>query len=116
MYTQVASRLAFKGASSITDYSQPVSMDGANAAVLDMVIFNIHSASSFTARLQGSNDLQNWEDLATAPTSRTAPGYYREAVEDDVAYAYVRIKYAFTSGGGATEYCILDAGIYTFEE
>jgi hypothetical protein len=114
MYTSVASRFAIKGDTTVIDYSQPVSMDGANAARLDFVVFNI-DATSITARLQGSNDLQNWEDLANTPAARTLPGYYREDLETDVSFAYVRLKYTLTAGG-TDKYCILDAGVYTFEE
>jgi len=114
MYSQLASRLALKTSTTLIDYSQPVALEGANAARLDFVVFNIN-ATSITARLEGSNDLQNWENLANAPTGRSTPGYYLETLETNVAFAYVRLKYTLTAGG-ADKYCILDAGVYTFEE
>ncbi len=114
MYTSVANRLAIKGsAGTIVDYSSPVDMGGDNAARLDAVIFNF-AGTNIKLLLQGSNDMQNWEDLTATPVALAAPGYYREALESDIAFAYVRIEYSLTTSGAS--YCILDAGVYTFSK
>jgi len=53
--------------------SQPVSMEGFNAAQFDVVVINISAANPVEILLQGSNDLENWVDLGVT-VSEAAPG------------------------------------------
>ena len=121
MYTELAKRLA------VTDtrqFSQPVSMEGANAALFDYTVYNI-SGGTLEVQIQGSNDLQNWATLLDPPTltnpiqvDATTEGYFYtdgtspKYVATDVGFAYVRLAYEMDSAQTA----IINSGIDPFEE
>ena len=94
MYTQVANALAVSEAA--VDFSQAVSMDGANAVVFSGTLLQ-DDGTTLTLQLQSSNDLENWEDVASASRDFTTPGYQRRK-SSGIAEAYVRLSYTATGG------------------
>ena len=88
-------------------------------------VFNLTIASgkTFTIQAQGSNDLQNWDDLTAVANEKISigssdtPGYYTATTTfiDDVPYANVRLSYS-TDSTTSTDYIIVNAGIGVFHE
>ena len=115
MYVEVASKLAVVGGSNSPAYSQAVSMEGANAVQVDVTIFNNDATTEeFDVRLEGSNDLQNWEATSNPLAidfNGGSKGYATDQAEG-IGYAYVRLKYSWVSGSSTI---ILAAGINTAE-
>ncbi len=60
-----------------------------------------------------TNDLKNWKQLGSGST-RTTPGYYREARIEDIGLAHIRLRVDASTSPG--DFAILDLGVYTFEE
>ncbi|MBL8897609.1 MAG: hypothetical protein JNM84_08275 [Planctomycetes bacterium] len=94
MYYELARRCVLATAGS-PGYSPPVSMEGANAARIEYIIFSISGTSTFY--LEGSNDGENWFAIATY-TTRSAVGSYTDA-STGISYRYVRVKYEQTTSG-----------------
>lgn len=150
MYTRVANRLALK-TESITGWiacynvvtgcidppnlevevcppaivirdSQPVTMEGANAVRFDATVITIKATNAVQILLQGSNDLENWEQVTTATTdilSMTAPGYYVSELFPDVAFQYVRLRYRMWEyydefNPADPDYAVVSAGLIVF--
>lgn len=104
MYTQLATKLVVTDAKE--EFSPAVSMTGDNAVQLDATIFNI-TATSLTIEIQGGNDQQNWIPLTT--NVGLVLGYSAPARTANVAFGYVRLRYAVVGVGTV----ILAAGINT---
>jgi hypothetical protein len=102
MYQQVASKLYVQVGHD--QFSQAVSMDGANAVMFEVTAISSSGASPLlTVQLQESNDLQNWEDVSGAQVANlSAPGYDSDSTAADVAAAYVRLKYTISEGDDFT--------------
>jgi hypothetical protein len=96
MYTQVAQNQVVTSASS--QFSQAVSMSGGNAVQIEAVLF-VKGGGNFSIQLQGSNDLENWDDVGSA-IAMTAVGFATDSCPD-IAFQYVRLAYSqATSGTG----------------
>jgi hypothetical protein len=101
--------------------SQPVSMEGLNAAQFDVVVINISATNPVEILLQGSNDLENWVDLGVT-VSESAPGYYVSTLKTEVDTEHVRLRYRMwqefdeQNPPATFDYAVVAAGIYTFEE
>jgi len=84
---------------STTLYTQAMSMQGANAALVTFMIFTLGGASSITPTLEGSNDMVNWTTI-TAYSAITSSGYQvASTTSTAIAWQYVRLKLAAASGG-----------------
>ena len=71
MYQQLFTRLALSG-TTLSEVSQPITMQGANAAQLDVVVISMSGTSpSPSFQLQESTDLENRHEKASA-TALTA--------------------------------------------
>lgn len=94
MLTQIATTTSLDAVTHTTEYSQAVSMDGANAVQGSYVIIQ-YSLSGGTPKiefqLQISDDLENWFDSGS-PDSATAVRYLPGSKFTDISAAYVRIK------------------------
>ena len=118
MYTELAKRLAV---TMTRQFSQPVSMEGSNAALFDYTAYNVSGGGTLQVQIEGSNDLQNWAKLQVGGTTiqvdAMTEGYYYtdgatpKFVATDVGFAYVRLTYKTTSGTA-----IVNSGIDPFEE
>lgn len=109
MYQQLLTRLALSG-STLSEVSQPVSMEGSNAVQLDMVVFAISGTTpSLSCQLQESSDMENWRDKGSA-TALTAVGYTLAAAVSGISSGYVRLKTTLT---GTSPICVVSAGINT---
>ena len=99
--------------------SQPVSMEGANAIMCDFTIININSTNGLELSVQGSNDLENWEENAP-PGTLVAPGYTLVPPLFDIDFAFVRLEYKMWQTQAdfliAPAYAVLSAGMDTFAE
>lgn len=108
MHHQVADR--FVVPSGDTRFTEAVPMEGANAVYFDAVIFNLGGLANVTARLQQSDDLENWYESAdTADKTFSNVGYGAERVTL-INSAYVRLRF---TGGSSGSNAILSAGINT---
>lgn len=115
MYSTLATRLFVDENGEV---SQPVSMDGANAARQDATVFHLAlgTATGFTIDIEGSNDLENWEDLANTLTF-TAEAYQVPAsFEADVSFAYIRLRYGWSGTPNGSSKAIVNTGVNTFHE
>lgn len=113
MYQPLYTRLALTNAaaSTTTEFSQSVSMQGANAAQVDAVVYSF-SGTSVALQLQSSNDLENWKDLgAPTPATLTAVGYTLFSVITAIGAGYIRLKVTYVTAGAAS--CVLAAGVNT---
>jgi len=110
MYQQIWTRLALSG-NNASEVSQPVSMQGANAAQLDVVVLSMAGTSPSVALvLQESSDLENWSNKTTF-SSVTATGYTLFAATTAISAGYIRVKATFT--GSSSPVAVLSAGINT---
>lgn len=104
MYYNVASRLAVS--TSAVQYSQAVSMAGANAILVDATAFSV-SGTNVSISAEVGNDLENWSTLS-GTLALTGPSYGTLKV-GSVAGQYVRLKYEQTGGSVS----VVSAGINT---
>ena len=109
MRAQVFTQLALTGTGTF-EVSQAVSMNGANAAQVDCVLFALTASATVTFILQESNDLENWSTKATLATAPTAVGYSLQGQTTAISTAYVRLKATLT---GSSPIAVLSAGINT---
>jgi len=118
MFTVLATRLALTISGSDTtdlEYSQPVSLQGANAVNFDFTVYSF-SGTSVTVTAQFGNDLENWTDGPT-PIAATAPGYFGNGVgvggtfENSSGFQYARLEYKLD--GADADYAILASGMTT---
>lgn len=110
MYQILATKMVVGTAGEVT---QAVGMSGSNAVTVEVTVY---SGTLAIPTLQGSNDLENWVDIAnlsndTMPTGayylpKSATGF--ENAVQDVATQYVRVKFASSTGN-----VVLAAGINT---
>lgn len=106
MYTEVATKQVVVSGSGNDQFSQAVSMAGANAVFVEITCF-AKGGGNVDVQLQVGNDLQNWENQGTA-IACTSAGYFSGQVTA-IAAQYVRLRYTqSTSGTG-----IVAAGINT---
>lgn len=106
MYTQLASRLAVSQAAG-AEVSQAVSMEGNNAGKVEITVYNlVTGGTSVTLDIDGSNDMQNWSQIAQY--TGIGVGYGAQANATAIAYQYVRLKYACVGSGGVA---IVAAGV-----
>ncbi|MBK9387306.1 MAG: hypothetical protein IPN34_21025 [Planctomycetes bacterium] len=94
MYVIVADKLSCT--SNTGDYSQAVSMEGANAVLLTLLVHTKSASTTVDASLEGSNDLQNWSNSGlTGSTSLTATtiGFAAPLKVTGIAYRYIRVKF-----------------------
>lgn len=106
MYAQLATKLAVVNGQN--QYSQPVSMAGANAYRFSIIVFN-NTATSLTATPQGSNDGQNWSDL----TAQSSIGLgYTTWAATQISHAMVRLQYAVVGTGTI----VLASDVYTSQQ
>jgi hypothetical protein len=117
MYTTLATRLEVND--SKTEVSQPISMEGANAAFVDFTVYHF-SGTLLSVQIQGSNDLENWSDIGTAAVTASDEGYFDGSAQTpnpnpytDIGLAYVRLSYSL-SGTGVES--VINAGVNTFSE
>ena len=109
MYQPLFTRLALSG-TTLSEVSQPVSLQGANASQFDIVMVSLSGTSpSLACQLQESNDLENWANKGSA-TNVTAVGYTLAAAQSGLAAGYVRLKVTLT---GTTPICVVTAGLNT---
>lgn len=88
MYASLADKLVVSSAAD--QFTPAVSMAGANAVRLNVVVIVIGASATLTYDIQGSNDLQNWTSLGT--TTRTTIGYLATAAATAVPWQYVRVR------------------------
>jgi hypothetical protein len=114
MYTQVESRLVIASVSTAEAFSQAVSMQGGNAAFVDMTVFNQDADDIVTPTLQLSNDVENWEDNDAAgggaETVDITGVDYGAVKVAPIASQYVRLKFTRTINTGNTK-AVVAAGI-----
>lgn len=110
MYQQLFTRLALSG-TTLSEVSQPVAMQGANAAQFDVVVISLSGTGTptVTCQLQESNDLENWKDKGST-TAPTAVGYTLAAAQTGISSGYVRLKVTLS---GTTPITVISAGINT---
>ena len=108
-YTKLAENLTVTYASpNLPFYTQAVSMNGANAVQVNLVIYNRTAAETLACAVQGSNDLENWAPVTTSGGTSLALGFASPSASA-IAWQYVRL--AFTAGGSATFF--LSVGLST---
>lgn len=109
MYQQLFTRLALN-TTTLSEVSQPVSMQGANAAQFDIVVISLSGTSPVvTCQLQESNDLENWTNKGSA-TAPSAVGYTLAAAQTSLSAGYVRLKITLS---GTSPICVVSVGINT---
>lgn len=109
MRSNLFERLAL-ASSTLSEVSQAVTMDGANAAQVDVVVFSLSGTSpQVSIQLQESNDLENWRDRGSA-TTISAVGYTLTAAVTAIATAYVRVK---VTASGTSPVTVVSAGLST---
>ena len=145
MYTYLANRLAIAPVdfsswfdpiiidppAFLFQHSQPVSVEGFNAARYDAVAYHFSKGAGLDKEgdvyidLQASNDLENWITLIDADPIGgiivTTEGHYNsDTFEGDISFAYVRLQYrvwmtapAFMAGPSN---CVLSTGIELVDE
>jgi hypothetical protein len=106
MYTSVTSKAYVPFGTA--QYSQAVSMDGANAVNVEATAFAV-TGGELTVAVQGSNDLDNWEDVSAAAIIFSGPGADDSGAITGIGFAYVRLGYSVADSGAA----IVAAGIET---
>ena len=107
MYQQLFTRLALSG-STLSEVSQPVSLQGANAVQFDIVVVSLSGGgATVTCQLQESNDLENWVNKGST-TAPTAVGYTLAAAQTSLSSGYVRLKITLS---GTSPICVVTAGI-----
>lgn len=99
MYYEVASKMVVVSG---TAYTQAVSMEGANAVMVEMTNFG---GAAGTATIQEGNDLENWSTTGTGAIPASGYGTVKGTA---IASRYVRLMIV----AGATP-VILGAGINT---
>ncbi len=109
MYAQLATKLAVTQGTD--QFSPAVSMAGANSSRFSVTLYNLGGATNIATTLQGSNDLQNWENIGSAQT-QTAIGF-SSTTNNNYTFAYVRLKYSVT---GASQTVIIGSDIYTSQQ
>lgn len=105
MYYDVASKLAV---TSTAQFSQAVSMAGANAAQVNATVFNVTTGGTLVLQLQEGNDLENWSDITPGGSLTLGYGTLRAT---SIASQYVRLKYSATGVSNPT--AIVATGINT---
>ena len=94
--------------------SRSVLVEGGNAVRIDCTIFDNSGVNNCTVTLQGSNDLQNWQDVGAAPeeeVEQSAPGHYSSDAVVDFGFAYVRLHHVVDTSGTV----ICSTGIEIFD-
>lgn len=115
MYQQLFTRLALSGIGTY-EVSQPVAMQGANAAQLDLVIFTLSgSTPTVTLQLQESNDLENWTNKGSSSGALNTTGYSLVAAVTGIAAGYVRVKATLSAASG-TPLTVLSVGLNTSQQ
>jgi len=94
MYHSFADKLVVTG----LQVSQAIDMHDANAAQIELTIYDLGGAVALLLDIQGSNDLQNWETLDS--TSFPSTGFAYHQVQS-IAFAYVRLRYDLDGPGAA---------------
>jgi hypothetical protein len=108
MHTHVFTQLGLVG-NGASEFSQPIAMNGANAAQVESVVFvNVGVAATVTFTLQESDDLENWTTKATLSNPPTDLGYYLQDKTTGISTAYIRLKAALT---GTSPRVVFSAGI-----
>lgn len=97
MYAELADKLVLSSAAD--QFSPAVSMAGANAVQLNVVVLVIPGATTLTIDIQGSNDMQNWASLNTFTT--TVVGYVSTAKSTAVQWQYVRVRMNSNTAGNS---------------
>lgn len=110
MYQQLFTRLALTG-NGASEVSQPVSMQGANAAQLDVVVISLAGTTpTVTLQLQESSDLENWKDKGSSSGALSATGYTLVAAVTSIAAGYVRVKVTLA---GTSPIGVVSVGVNT---
>lgn len=84
--------------SNTTGYSPSVTMAGANAVQLTLLLA-VLTATSLTPSLEGSNDLSNWSTITTGWPAVSGVGYSVPAAGTAIAFQYVRVKFVLAGTG-----------------
>jgi len=79
MYVSVASKCALDSTGTTTEYSQAVSMQGANSAQIDTTIYTL-TATNVTYQLQSSSDLDNWFNQGSSEAKTVVGSYLLTAI------------------------------------
>lgn len=115
MYTTLATRLHVNADGQV---SPPVSMQRANAALQDATVFHLALGTSgnFAIDIEGSNDLENWQDLGNTLTFTDEEYSAAASAEMDISFAYIRLRYGWSGTQDGNESAILNAGVNTYQE
>lgn len=97
MQTRIWTALGLAGGAA--EFSQPVSMDGANALSLTITVFNGALASAGVEVFE-SNDLENWKSKGSTFASQAVGSAMTISGFGSIASSFVRFK--VTAGGSAT--------------
>jgi len=97
MQTQIWTALGL--AAGAVEFSQPVSMDGANALSLTITVFSGALAAAGVEVFE-SNDLENWKSKGSTFASQVVGSNMTITGFGSIASAYVRFK--VTAGASAT--------------
>lgn len=111
VYTQLTRRTALRSSGPTDEFSAPIGMNRQNAVLVSATVFALSGTTPIlTIVVQGSNDLQNWEDYSGtgASTNATSLGYWRGDPLDEVVTAYVRLRYLL---GADAEAAIFACGV-----
>jgi hypothetical protein len=108
MYQTLFTRLALNSTFS-SEVSQPVSMQGANAAQVDGVLFSLAGTTpSVSLQLQESNDLENWRNKGGSTDINTV-SYSLGSSVGSINAAYIRLKVTLTGSSSPT--AVISAGV-----
>ncbi len=109
MRTNVASDVVvFNGRD---EFSQAISMEGSNAVGVSVAISFLAPSAQLDVYLQESNDLENWEDVATFAMRVTTIGYAADQ-EAELSMGYIRLRYAVSTG----ESVVLTAQVNAYKQ
>lgn len=95
MYVDLAEHLVLSSAAD--QFTPAVSMAGANAVQLNVVVLVIPGATTLTVDIQGSNDMENWASLGTF--NPTGVGFFSSAHVSAVQWQYVRVRMSSNTAG-----------------
>jgi hypothetical protein len=108
VYSKLYERLALS--TTTPEYSQAISMEGYNAALVEVVTYVYGAAASIGIQVQISNDLENWSNAPTGGTATvTSVGYATASVATGIAATYIRVK--VTSAAAVVSILSLGANI-----
>ncbi len=111
MYFQLADKQVV--AQGTPQFSQAVSMNGANQVLVDLELVNLAGSVDKALRftLEEGNDLENWSEVFTSSDITATSGYETEQTVSGLSAQYVRLK--LIVNGQAGDIAIVAAGVDT---